>query len=55
MPAAQPVALVEFGKPPGWPFRDEVGPQSARIIRERASDDLFDFAFVQVDAGPEHS
>jgi hypothetical protein len=55
MPAAQPVLPVELAVVGGRVLRREVGPQPRRVVvgRERAADDLFDGARVEVYTGSE--
>lgn len=55
MPALKAVAFEQLGVPRRWPGGDIVGAHSLTGISKRPSDDLFDLAFVQVYAWPEHS
>ena len=54
--ASQIVAPVQFRKPSGRFIGDEVGAQGIRPrVVDRAPDDLFHPAFMQVNARPEHA
>src|ERR1700722_12793812 len=52
--AAQAIASIKFGEPAAGTFGDKVGAQIRRLAGEAAADNLFDLAFMQVDARTEH-
>jgi len=54
MAALELVLPVKLGEVFGRVGRDEVRFEPGFMIRQRAADDLFHFALVQVDAGSEH-
>jgi hypothetical protein len=53
--AGQPVALVKFSEPACRFLRDKIRVRRRGIVTQCAADDLDDFAFVQIYAGPKHS
>ena len=52
--AAQAVAPVQFGEPAAGPLGDKVGLQIRRAASQAAADNLFDLAFMQINARTEH-
>ena len=54
MAAAQVVVLIQFGVPAWRVRRDKVCAHTRSVVRERTTDDLLYFTFVQIDAGSEH-
>jgi hypothetical protein len=55
MTSAQPVIFEKFGKPAAGLIRDKIRPQSLRILRQGTAHNLFDLAFMEIDARPEHA
>src|SRR5437016_9238397 len=54
MPPSQPVLLVKPRVPGSLAVRNKIRSQLSRTFRQRRSNDLFNFTFVQIDAWPKH-
>jgi hypothetical protein len=52
--ARKPVAPVQLRKPRGGAVGNKIRLQASRFGTKRAADDLFDLAFMQVNAGTKH-